>query len=178
MTTTINAGTVKIQLDTRPTFEVKEPCDLQPFTTSTIELNKLDLITRLERSQTIFTTCLQFNSSTFCFTIQIHILCSEVNDTLGSEGHYFLDLIMLINRNNNADDDSNFISVFDNNQVEEEERKVGNTLLNIFINLPSPHTDHQLSNWCDNGDILDFLNHDIQVEIPGMKTTLYKYQKV
>ncbi|KAL9559443.1 hypothetical protein PS6_000765 [Mucor atramentarius] len=51
------------------------------------------------------------------------------------------------------------------------------SLLDIFIHLPSPHIDHHLSDWCKNPDILAFLNEDIRVEIPGMKTRLYTYQK-
>ncbi|CEP16924.1 hypothetical protein [Parasitella parasitica] len=51
------------------------------------------------------------------------------------------------------------------------------SLLEIFIHMPSPRIDHNLSEWCQNPDILGFLYEDVQTEIPGMKTRLYIYQK-
>ncbi|KAI8637325.1 SNF2 family N-terminal domain-containing protein [Parasitella parasitica] len=36
---------------------------------------------------------------------------------------------------------------------------------------------HNLSKWCQNPDILGFLNEDVQAEVSGMKTRLYTYQK-
>jgi hypothetical protein len=172
----VNAGTINIQLEKKPALNaVNAPCDLKQYTSSTTELNKLDLITRLERSQTILTSCLIFNPASLCFTVQIQVLCyNEPNDNLGNEGHYFLDLMLLVNRSPIYSQDNHFLSVFGDNVNNTATR----SLLDIFIHLPSPHIDSHLSDWCDNKDILGFLNEDIQVEIPGMKTRLYTYQKV
>lgn len=165
----INAGNINIQLERKPPPNIKNSCDLIPFTNSIDELNKLDLISRLERSQTILTTPLLFNESNFNFIIQIQVLCSnEPNEQLGNEGHFFLDLMLLVNRSST----SPFLSVF-GDQVNQKR-----SLLDIFIHLPSPHIDQHLLEWCENTDILEFLSEDILSEIPCMKTRLYTYQKV
>ncbi|GAN03723.1 snf2 family helicase [Mucor ambiguus] len=95
-------------------------------------------------------------------SIQIQVLLSESN-----EPSKFLDLMLFVNRS--PDPMAEFQSTMDIPST--------SSLLDIFIHLPSPHMDHHLSDWCENPDILGFLNEDIQVEIPGMKTRLYTYQK-
>ncbi|KAK4520687.1 uncharacterized protein ATC70_006565 [Mucor velutinosus] len=94
--------------------------------------------------------------------IQIQVFLSKQN-----EPSKFLDLMLFVNRS--PDPMAEFQSAMGIPST--------SSLLDIFIHLPSPHIDHHISDWCKNPDILGFLNEDIQVEIPGMKTKLYTYQK-
>ncbi|KAG0760146.1 hypothetical protein G6F60_010365 [Rhizopus arrhizus] len=58
-----------------------------------------------------------------------------------------------------------FVSLFDPIQHD-------TTLFNMFMDIPSPTLDYS----CLSKDVLDFLHH-VEPDIPGMKTTLYLYQK-
>lgn len=125
------------------------------------QLGKIDLINRLEKSQIICANSSLLGNKLCCIRIQVFL--SESN-----ESSRFLDLMSFVNRS--PDPTLSFQSTM--------EIPSKSSLLDIFIHLPSPHIDHHISDWCKNPDILGFLNEDIQVEIPGMKTRLYTYQKV
>lgn len=130
------------------------------------QLYKLDLIARLEKLRAVLPTCI-VQSNSQCF-IDIYVLYIGPNEALARDGQYFLELMLMVNRS--FDPITEFLPAFDIPST--------SSLLNIFVNLPSPHIDHRLSDWCENPDILGFLTEDIQVRIPGMKSTLYIYQKV
>lgn len=158
----INAGYIIVPFNTPYHHShISSIESIQPYIQNEHQLEKLRLICRLEKSHIIGTNCTLLN--TMLCSIQIQVLLSESN-----EPSKFLDLMLFVNRS--PDPMAEFQSTMDIPST--------SSLLDIFIHLPSPHMDRHISDWCKNSDILGFLNEDIQVEIPGMKTRLYTYQKV
>lgn len=159
----INAGIIDIKLKPTKRVKVNSVHDLRSYAIEE-EYGKLDLLLKLDGS-CISTSAIYFKTDTLC-SIPIHVNMADISN------HYeFLDLMSYVNRSTQPGE---FLSVFDDTTT-----FTNNTsLLDIFIHLPSPQVDNQLSNWCEDKDILEFLFKDIQVQVPGMKTTLYVYQKV
>lgn len=158
----IDAGHIIIPFDT-PYYhsQITTIESIKPYIQSGRQLEILQLIYRLEKSHIIGTNCTLLD--TMLCSIQIRVFLNKSN-----EPSKFLDLMLFVNRS--PDPTAEFQSTMDIPST--------SSLLDIFIHLPSPHIDHHLSDWCKNPDILEFLNEDIRVEIPGMKTRLYTYQKV
>lgn len=158
----INAGIIDIKLKPTKRVKVNSVHDLRSYAIEE-EYEKLDLLLKLDGS-CISTSAIYFKTDTLC-SIPIHVNMADISN------HYeFLDLMSYVNRSTQPGE---FLSVFDDTTT-----FTNNTsLLDIFIHLPSPQVDNQLSNWCEDKDILEFLFKDIQVQVPGMKTTLYVYQK-
>lgn len=156
----IHAGIIDIKLEPTKRDKVSSVCDLKSYAIKE-EYGKLDLLLKLDGS-CISTSAIYFKTDTLC-SIPIHVNMTDI-----VSNYEFLDLMSFVNRSTLPGE---FLSVFNTctNYT---------SLLDIFIHLPSPHVDNQLSNWCEDKDILEFLFKDIQVQVPGMKTTLYVYQKV
>ncbi|KAI8969095.1 SNF2 family N-terminal domain-containing protein [Mycotypha africana] len=86
-----------------------------------------------------------------------------------------LDLLTYVNRSTHP---KRSLSPYDLRSFDRNESAlIHSSLLDIFIHLPSPKIDKRTLQWCHNNDILSFLLEDITTQIPGMKTTLYNYQK-
>jgi hypothetical protein len=167
----IKAGVIQICFDKLLSEQHRHSINLDSiklYINNPQQLYKLDLIARLQKLRVILPTCILLSSNQ-CL-IDIQVLHNESNDTLARDGQRFLELLQMVNRSSNPTTD--FLPVFDSVPSSL------NSLLDIFVNLPSPHVDHRLSDWCENPDIYAFLTKDIDVRIPGMKTTLYMYQKV
>lgn len=164
----INAGIIDIKLKPIKREKVNSIRDLRSYAIEE-EYEKLDLLLKLDGS-CISTSAIYLKTDTLC-SIPIHVNMADINN------HYeFLDLLSFVNRSTQPGE---FLSVFDDTTTTTTTTLTNNTsLLDIFIHLPSPHVDNQLSTWCEDKDILEFLFKDVQVQVPGMKTTLYVYQKV
>lgn len=169
----IEAGVILIQFDKPITVQdkndIEETSDLdiiKVYVQNPQQLSKLELVVRLERLQTIMLKCVCL-SEYQCF-IDIYIYCHEINDALKRDGQYFLELLQMVNRASCPR--TKYLPAFG--------IPAATSLLDIFVNLPSPHMDNRLTDWCENPDIRAFLTEDIQARIPGMKTILYTYQKV
>lgn len=170
----LNAGTVNIQLDI-PVIQHEINNDilnfLKSYITATTEMNKVDSIIKLVENKVLFVPIdhILFITNTLC-SISIQVYCDTYTDN-SNYSNLFLNLMLHVNRSTTPT--RNFISVFSNYN---DQHHYSNSLLDIFIHLPSPRKDSNISHWCNNNDILDFLTNDIQIH--GMKTTLYNYQKV
>ncbi|ORE07008.1 hypothetical protein BCV72DRAFT_116262 [Rhizopus microsporus var. microsporus] len=122
---------------------------------------KLNLISKLASTGVINTVGCLFKQSLCSILIQL-----VLDQTLqSSDINRLLNLLPFINRNSQPDE--SFISVFDS--------IIESSLLSIFLRLPSPSIDPQLSQ-SSNHDVAYFL-YNLSPHLPGMKTTLYQYQK-
>ena len=150
-------GFIQIETNKSVKKEGWHPCDLSAIHANKTEQHKLSLISKLSNANIIQlpTQCLFTDSH--C-TLLIHLLLHQsLNTFLNS----FLDLLLHLSRESNM-----FVSLFDPIQHD-------TTLFNMFMDIPSPTLDYS----CLSKDVLDFLHH-VEPDIPGMKTTLYLYQKV
>lgn len=178
----IYAGYINIQLQNSITLnnqnKVSRSKDmdlLRNFVHNDLDTSKISLISKLQRLGRIQST-ITFQTDVNCL-VQIHIIVNNNRNqehnllTYSSnqltENSLLLDLLIFVNR---SVDPTVYMSPFDLPRF--------TNLLNIFIHLPSPHVNPEISTWCNNLDIIDFLNEDVQVKLPGMKTTLYNYQRV
>lgn len=162
MKMSIRLGYVGIQLITPASSEAGNACDISMMRANSQDQQKLNLISKLASIGVINTVGCLFKQSLCSILIQL-----ELDKTLqSSDINRLLNLLPFINRNNQPDEP--FISVFD--------PIIKSNLLSIFLHLPSPSIDPQLSQ-SSNHDVAYFL-YNLSLHLPGMKTTLYQYQKV
>jgi hypothetical protein len=162
MKMSIHLGYVNIQLTTPASSEAENACDISMMRANSQDQQKLNLISKLASIGVINTVGCLFKQSLCSILIQL-----VLDQTLhSSDINRLLNLLPFINRNGQPDE--SFISVFD--------PIIESNLLSIFLHLPSPSIDPQLLQ-SSNHDVAHFL-YNLSLHLPGMKTTLYHYQKV
>lgn len=158
----IRLGYVDIQLTTPASSEARNTCDISMMRANSEDQQKLNLISKLASVGVVNTVDCLFKHSLCSIVIQL-----VLDQTLQpSDINHLLDLLPFINRSRQPDE--SFVSVFD--PITES------NLLSIFLHLPSPCISPQLS-WSNSHDVAYFL-YNLSPRLPGMKTTLYQYQKV
>ena len=141
----IHAGTVQVQLYHEPSdgVTIDTLAGLKEYTQ---EIDKVDLLIKLEQANVIVIVNYKLNKA--CCTVLIDLFPGI---DLGYSVHTFLELMLLVNCSLVTEQ---FKSVFGDTPIYQ-------SVLDIFIHLPSPPESHRIEN-----------------TVPGMKVTLYNYQKV
>ncbi|KAI8977954.1 SNF2 family N-terminal domain-containing protein [Pilobolus umbonatus] len=161
----IEAGTILIQIEDLHSYPSDDwaCCDWDHIQTLNLEKSKAHLIHSMKTLETLNMLSVYYQSMTHHVLFKLYV-STKSNYSKGKHTLTFLELLVHVNRNTNP---LEFISVFSTHTY--------SSLLSIFIHLPSPEQSDVSD--IHSPDVIDYLDNDIHLSIPGMKTTLYHYQR-